>query len=84
MEESGTVDMGQPIYLCKAGSTLMTSHILNIELFSPVPERWYDRLACWFTGKYAEYNVPTSILAKGEGREGTLFISNESRIRRLY
>ncbi len=76
--------MGLPIYLCKVGSTLMISHVLNIELFSPVPERWYDRLASWLTGKYAEYNVPTSILAKGEGREGKCFISNESGIRRVY
>ena len=47
-------------------------------MFSPVPERWYERLSSWFSGKYAEYNVPTSVLAKGEGREGKNINSDKS------
>jgi hypothetical protein len=40
----------------------------------PRPLSLFSAIFGWLRGKIAEYEAPTRTIAKGEGREGILFI----------
>ena len=48
----------------------MNSHEREIYIYKPVPISKFTAFFGWLKGREAEYDDPSKVIAKGEGREG--------------